>query len=101
MLDSIDTLIAFALIMLVVSLLITIVVQMIGSIANLRGINLVRGLEETFQIVTPGLEWRARELAKHVLSGPMISDSSFRWLPRFWRIASAVRPDEVFDAVHR
>ena len=37
MLESLDTLIAFVLIMLVVSLLITIAVQIVASLLNLRG----------------------------------------------------------------
>lgn len=43
MLDSLDTLIAFVLIMLVVSLLITIAVQMVSAALNLRGLNLLKG----------------------------------------------------------
>ena len=46
MLDSLDALIAFVLIMLVVSLLITIAVQMVSSALNLRGLNLAAGLTE-------------------------------------------------------
>ena len=49
MLDSLDTLIAFVLIMLVVSLLITIVVQMCAALLNLRGWNLLMGLRNYFR----------------------------------------------------
>src|SRR2546430_714940 len=100
MLDSIDTLIAFTLIMLVVSLLITVAVQMIASTLNLRGLNLVKGLAETFNTISPGLManlgGQARQLASHILTGPLLSDSSFKLFPKFWRFASAVRPDEIF-----
>ena len=48
MLDSLDTLIAFVLIMLGVSLLITIGVQMVSAAFNLRGLNLAQGLKRTF-----------------------------------------------------
>lgn len=95
MLDSLDTLIAFTLIMLVVSLLITITVQMISSFLNLRGFNLAKGLSKTFETVYPHSEKQAKEFTNHVLKGAMISDSSF------WRRATAVRPDELFDAIHR
>jgi hypothetical protein len=102
MLDSLDTIIAFALIMLVVSLLITIAVQMISSALNLRGLNLAKGLTETLKTVAPGQEEQARVFANHLLTGPMISDSSFvKWWPSVWRLATAVRPHEVFDAIHR
>jgi hypothetical protein len=42
MLDSLDTLIAFVVIMLVVSLLITIAVQIAAAVFNLHGLNLLR-----------------------------------------------------------
>jgi hypothetical protein len=51
MLDSVDTLIAFVLIMLVVSLLITIAVQMVSAALNLRGVNLAQGLKMTFGVI--------------------------------------------------
>lgn len=104
MLDSLDTLIAFTLIMLVVSLLITVAVQMITSALNLRGLNLARGLRETFKVVSPALADQAKDLANHVLSGPIISDSTFHLKPFGWQfaqLASAARPAEVFDAIHR
>ncbi|HTP66270.1 MAG TPA: hypothetical protein VMJ66_12840 [Geobacteraceae bacterium] len=101
MLDSLDTLISFALIMLIVSLLITIVVQMASSALNLRGMNLANGLAETLETIMPGTQESAREFADYVLQSPLISDSSSKWFPVFWRRATAVRPDELFDAIHR
>lgn len=103
MLDSLDTLIAFVLIMLVVSLLITIAVQMIASLLNLRGLNLLSGLASTFAVIDPGIEKDRKKLARFVLKGRFLSDS---FLPNWkvlswWRRASAVRPDEVFDAIKR
>jgi hypothetical protein len=101
MLQSLDTLIAFVLILLVVSLLITIVVQMIAAFLNLRGLNLAKGLAQTFQSVAPVESACAKELAGEVLRGGMLSDSSFKHWPHWWRLATAARPDEVFDAIHR
>jgi hypothetical protein len=101
MLDSLDTLIAFVVIMLVVSLLITIAVQIIAAALNLRGLNVLKGLAHTLNTVHPGFEDRARSFADRIISGRLLSDSSASWLPRFWRRASAVRPAEVFDAIHR
>jgi hypothetical protein len=99
MLESLDTLIAFVLIMLVVSMLITIAVQILAAAFNLRGINLARGLTQTFNTILPGFEDQAKNFADCILCGRLLSDSSvFR---SFRRKATAVRPDEVFDALHR
>jgi hypothetical protein len=111
MLDSLDTLIAFVLIMLVVSLLITIVVQMCSAFLNLRGLNLLKGLGKTFAVILPDVasladtedkEKNAKKLASFILKGRLISDSSFikHW-PKWWRFATAARPDEIFDSIHR
>ena len=101
MLDSLDTLIAFTLIMLVVSLLITIVVQMLGAALNLRGRNVAKGLRQSLNAILPGFEAMGKQFADQILTGPLLSDSSTKWFPKFWRRASAVRPDEVFDSIHR
>lgn len=101
MLDSLDTLIAFVLIMLVVSLLITIVVQMLAAALNLRGRNVAKGLRQSLNAILPGFEALGKEFADHILTGPLLSDSSTKWFPKFWRRASAVRPAEVFDSIHR
>ena len=99
MLDSIDTIIAFVTIMLVVSILITVAVQIASTLLNLRGKNLVKGMIHTVTVIIPGLEDRAKDLVKQILSGPLLSDSSVRKSTK--RVASAARPDEVFDAIHR
>jgi hypothetical protein len=103
MLDSIDTLIAFGLIMAVVSLLITILVQTVSALLNLRGQNLSRGLTETFRTIAPVTfktasanqaeegKKLARALADHLLKVPQLSDQA-----GFWKMATAVRPQEVF-----
>jgi hypothetical protein len=108
MFDSLDTLIAFVLIMLVVSLLITIAVQMVSSAFNLRGLNLAQGLQRTLTVIVPTSidsesEQNAKTLADFVLKGRFLSDS---FLPNWrifkpWRHAAAIRPEEVFDAIHR
>jgi hypothetical protein len=109
MLDSLDTLIAFVLIMLVVSMLITICVQLLSALFNLRGRNLGRGLTHTFDTILPDLGPKAKILACRILSGRLLSDSQMPSgngagkdrAPSFKRCATAVRPDEVFDALHR
>ncbi len=103
MLDSLDTLIAFVLIMLVVSLLITIGVQVVAAVLNLRGLNLLNGLGNTFRIMAPDLVQDTSELARAILKGRVVSDSFLpNWgIFKLWRHATAIRPDEVFDGVHR
>ncbi|HVF70983.1 MAG TPA: hypothetical protein VM940_05185 [Chthoniobacterales bacterium] len=98
MLDSLDTLIAFVLIMLVVSMLITICVQMLSALFNLRGKYLAQGLTHTFKTISPALADKAETLACRILSGRLLSDSRMQ---KLGRCATAVRPDEVFDALHR
>jgi hypothetical protein len=98
MLDSIDTLIAFVTIMLVVSMLITIAVQMLAAALNLRGINLAKGLVNTFNTILPGFEGQAQGFADDILSGRLLSDTGAH---RTGRRATAVRPQEVFDAIQR
>ena len=103
MLDSLDTLIAFILIMLVVSLLITIAVQMAASLLNLRGLNLAYGLKRTFTVIVPDSDENAKKLVDFILKGQFLSDS---FLPDWrvlkpWRHATAIRPEEVFDAIQR
>ena len=103
MLDSLDTLIAFVLIMLVVSLLITIAVQITAALLNLRGVNLLNGLASTFAVIDPDIEKNRKDLARFVLRGRLLSDSCLpSWkVLRWWRLAAAMRPDEIFDAIQR
>jgi hypothetical protein len=103
MLDSLDTLIAFVLIMLVVSLVITIAVQMTSAALNLRGLNLLHGLSSIFAAIAPDLKQNTKDLARFILKGPILSDSFLPNWPviSWWRHSSAIRTDEVFDAIHR
>jgi len=115
MLDSVDTLIAFVLIMLMVSLLITIVVQMMSTLFNLRGWNLLTGVRKTFAVIAPDVgkseltfavidrekEKARKELAQYLLKGGLLSDSCLPSWASWWRYASAIRPSELFDAIHR
>jgi len=103
MLDSLDTLIAFVLIMLVVSLLITIAVQIVAAALNLRGLNLLNGMSTTFALIAPDIGENASELARCVLKGRLVSDSFLPDWPifRWWRHTTAMRPAEIFDAIHR
>ena len=126
MLEKLDTLIAFAVVMLGISLLITILTQIISSALGLRGTNLLWGLETIFQELAPTLEAagvRPGDLAKEILQDQLISDSSFSRvenmkivgplvgflskLPLFgrlinrWRYATAIRVEELDRMMRR
>jgi len=75
MLNTIDTVIAFAVIMTVLSLLITIVVQMVSAAFSLRGKNLANALALTFQTIDPTIGKYAHSLAAQILRDPIFSDS--------------------------
>jgi hypothetical protein len=126
MMERLDTLIAFAVVMLGVSLLITILTQMVSAALGLRGSSLLWGLETLFQELAPDLEAagiRPGDLAKEVLQSHLISDSTFSrvekmkiigpfvgflmklplvgWLIGRWRYASAIRLEELVRMLQR
>lgn len=79
MFQHLDTVIAFVVLMLVVSLFITTATQVVVSLLGLRGANLRRSLVDLFETACPGPEagrW-AKEMARRVLRQPTISDSIF------------------------
>ena len=78
MLSTLDTIIAFAVIMTVLSLLITIIVQMVSAALSLRGKNLANALALTFQTIDPEIGEQAHSLAAQILRDPIFSDSIFR-----------------------
>jgi hypothetical protein len=101
MLAYLDTLIGFAVVMLGASLVITILTQMISALFSHRGANLRWGLETMFQNLPdcPLLKVNAVNIAKDVLTHPLISDSIFslkpKWLSDRIRLAKAIDPDEL------
>jgi hypothetical protein len=124
MLQTLDTIIAFAVIMTVLSMVITILVQMFSAALALRGKNLANALSLTFQTIDPNLKEHAHALAEHILKDPIFSDSIFRskdrgalaipdtklrtkpwslWDLRLYRtttLATAVRPGEVYRLLY-
>ena len=78
MLNTIDTVIAFAVIMTVLSLLITIVVQMVSAAFSLRGKNLANALALTFQTIDPTIGKYGHSMAAQILRDPIFSDSIWR-----------------------
>lgn len=98
-LQYLDTIIAFVVILLAVSLLITILTQMIASLFGLRGTNLLWGVRTLLAAASPELTAEAENLAKKVLTDPTLSDSIFsrftKGSPTRWKLASAVSPESL------
>ena len=95
--QSLDTLIGFAVVMSVLSLLITIATQMISAACSMRGKNLANAMIVTFRTIDPRIAEHARSLADYVLSRPVLSDSLFA--PRGPATAGATtNPDAIARA---
>jgi hypothetical protein len=106
MLHSLDTLIGFAVVMSVVSLLIMLITQAVSAAFGLRGKNLSDALEAMLHKIDPAINDQSKDVAKRladaVLTTPVISDSTLsmckRW-PVTWKRASAIRPDELLQVL--
>jgi hypothetical protein len=116
MLNQLDTLIGFVVVMSIVSLLIMVATQAVSSSLGLRGKNLADGLEVLFHKIEPAIDrGSCRHLIDEILTSPVISDSVLsvkkadgffvkyvpfvRELRLRWMRATAVRPDELFDMI--
>ena len=101
MLALLDSVLAFSAIMLGVSLLVTVIVQGLSALVNLRGWALADGLAELFaQAKIDRVQSAA--LAKRILTHPLISDSVLRReLFSHWTQASAIRKEELLKLLKR
>lgn len=111
MLKQLDTLIGFAVVMTVVSLLITVTTQMVSTLLGLRGKNLTDSLRLLVSRIDPNITpASAQALVKHVLTHCAVSGSAMAmvttiwdrlpvlgWFRRKWKTATAIRPDELYD----
>jgi hypothetical protein len=79
MFQHVDTVIAFVMLMLIASMVITAATQLVVSFLGLRGANLRRSLADLLETAYPDEETRhwAKEIAGRVLRHPAISDSIF------------------------
>ncbi|MBL9180982.1 MAG: hypothetical protein JNN17_02490 [Verrucomicrobiaceae bacterium] len=94
MLESLDTLIAFVVIMSIASLLVTIVVQTISATFSLRGRQLLRGLQNAGDTLIPDGMKAGKELAKELLKKKPAMCFAF------WDgLKDAVRPDEIYESL--
>src|SRR4051812_38044830 len=103
-LQYLDTVIAFLVVLLGLSLLITILNQMISTLFSHRGTNLRWGVEKVVSTLDPTLAGKAKEIAHTVLTEPIISDSLFsrfkdvpilKSITSRWRIASAISAQDL------
>jgi hypothetical protein len=120
MLQSLDTLITFVVILLAASLLVTILVQMLSAAFALRGKNLGNALALTFQSIDSEIGEKAYALAERILSDPRLSHSTItrkrldrpptasQRLPWSWwspfnglQLTSAIRPQEIYDLLKK
>lgn len=92
MLDLLDTFIAFAVVMLGVSVIITIITQILTTIFGMRASNLRWGLQRLLESADPKLRKFAEEIAGKVLCHPLIT-STHR------RAATVVRKEEFIDVL--
>jgi hypothetical protein len=98
MLERLDTLIAFATVMLGVSLLITILNQMIASMLGHRATYLKDGIIDLLETLDPTLGANIEKIADDVLTHKLASDSVFvriAYAPLRWKLASTIRPEEL------
>jgi hypothetical protein len=97
-LDRIDTLIGFATVMLGISLMITILNQMIASLLGHRATYLLDGVKDLLETLDPALKDHVDEIATTILSHKLVSDSFFAhsgFAPLRWRLATSIRPEEL------
>jgi hypothetical protein len=98
MLERLDTLIAFATVMLGVSLLITIINQMISGLLGHRASYLKDGLMDLLETLDPKLKPNLEQIATDVLTHRLASDSVFARIakaPQRWKLATTIRPEEL------
>jgi hypothetical protein len=79
MLKTIDIFIGLALIMLLVSMIVTVITQIATHILNSRGKYLLRGVADMLEQLNPGIDREiAEEIADVALRNPLVSDANGR-----------------------
>lgn len=78
MLNSLDVLIGFAVVMLVVSMAVTMITQFIGTtLMNLRGTTLHEGLSRLLALMDQGLDRKdAARIADYILRNPLVTSAT-------------------------
>lgn len=113
MLRYLDIVIAFSVIMLGLSLMVTLLNQMISAFLSYRASNLRWGIQTMLTTVNEGaLGPHAREIANRILTEPIVSDSIVArfgdvkvpilgWLLQRWKLASAIGPDTLVRTLEK
>jgi hypothetical protein len=114
MLKQLDILIGFAAVMSLVSLLVTILTQMVSALLGLRGLNLADALVAMIHKIDPDFDKGEGELAKElvdkILTNPVISDSTLSMdkdrgklegIFKVWKRASTIRSDEFLGMIRQ
>jgi hypothetical protein len=98
MLDSLEILIGFTLIMLIMSMAVTMLTQLIGSWVALRGRALKIGVARLIALLDRGLtSQEAKQIADHILRDPLIGGQRTIFRKRH-RLASVVHREELGQA---
>lgn len=90
MLNYLDSMIAFSVVFLLLSLLITVTTQLVGNVINLRGKNLAWGLKKLFGQIQPSDKKSIDGVVKWLLTHPLIARSTYRK-------ATVIRIEEIKD----
>jgi hypothetical protein len=91
--EHFDTVMSFVVIMLLLSMLITVLVQCVVALSGLRGWNLHFGVIQLLEQLDPGLEKHAKSVAKAILEHPSVAPMPVGKWGR--RKATAIRPEEL------
>jgi hypothetical protein len=93
-LNNLDTVIAFAVVMLLLSLLVTALVQAVIATLGLRGSNLVDGVSRLLRQADPAFDKQiAKEISKKVLKHPSVAQT-------FRRATTAISKDELIKLLN-
>ena len=110
MIGQLDTFIAFAVVILGVSLLITVLNQAVVAVLSMRGANLRWGIQTLLEHIDSNLAPHATEISEAVLRHPLISDSTWSkerawpligWFVSRWKLASTIRREELKEILEK
>ena len=113
-LEHFDTVLSFVVIIAGVSLLVTVLTQIVSALFGLRGTNLRWGIQTLLETADPNLAKTpdakekksfAEMISQEVLQHSLISDSTLsdveKGIPDRWTLATAISKDQLIDILHR